>query len=50
MKPIRPFRTHEIYAAACVDCGEEIESPTLPVPDRCPACQAKRDKPPEKPL
>lgn len=40
----RAMRTHEIYAAACVVCGNEIESRTLPVPLRCPACEEKRVK------
>lgn len=39
MKPTRPFRAHEVYASPCVDCGAEIESPTLPVPLRCGGCQ-----------
>lgn len=42
VKPTRPFRAHEVYAAACVGCGEEVESDTLPVPLRCPMCETKR--------
>lgn len=41
MKPVRPFRSQEAYAALCIGCGEEIESPTLPVPLRCSVCQSK---------
>lgn len=44
MKPVRPFRNFSIFAAACVDCGEEVESQTMPVPLRCYSCQTKRDK------
>lgn len=40
----RPFRDHEVFAAACVDCGQEVESREMPVPLRCPGCQAKRDR------
>jgi DNA-directed RNA polymerase subunit RPC12/RpoP len=43
-KPTRPFRNYSVYAAACVDCGEEVESRELPVPLRCAKCQIKRDK------
>ena len=44
MKPVRPFRANSVYASPCVDCQEEIESETLPVPLRCRHCQAKHDK------
>ena len=44
MKPTRPFRAHEVYASPCVDCKDEVESVTFPVPLRCAGCQAKRDK------
>ena len=39
-----PYRDHSVYVAACIKCGTEIESRTLPVPDLCPSCQTKKDK------
>ena len=42
MGVIRPFRAHEVYAAACIDCHAEIEVPALPVPLRCAVCQKKQ--------
>lgn len=39
----RPFRAHETYAAACLECGEEIEVPALPVPQLCVVCQARKN-------
>lgn len=44
MKPTRPYRATEVYASPCVDCGEEVESATLPIPARCPGCTAKAAK------
>lgn len=46
MKPTRPFRSYSTYAAACVDCNEEIESRELPVSQRCPGCQTRHDTKP----
>lgn len=51
MKPTRPFRAYSVYAAPCVDCGDEVESVAMPIPNRCLSCQSKweaknlRDKP-----
>jgi predicted Zn-ribbon and HTH transcriptional regulator len=42
VKPTRPFRDHEVYAADCIDCHEEIESDTADIPLRCPECAAKK--------
>lgn len=44
MKTVRPYRAKEVYAAMCLDCGEEVESLSMPVPRYCLSCQAKRDR------
>ena len=44
MKPVRPFRKYSVYSSPCMECGEEIESAKLPVPELCPSCQAKKDR------
>lgn len=41
MSLVRPFRAHEVYAGACVQCGDEIEADKLPVPLLCRSCAPK---------
>lgn len=40
MQPVRPFRANSVYTAPCQNCGDEVESATLPVPVFCAYCRS----------
>jgi hypothetical protein len=45
---MRPFRGAQSFSSPCIDCGSDVESRVMPVPERCNRCKNKWEKVNEK--